>query len=115
MGLRYPDSSPDAKLRGTSKFMTRRDDLEGMVPHNNDVDTSDDTTHRFCRQRAGKPEHGAADCRSGSDNMPDLSDDVFDSSVDSSEGGREDKEVCEAFEGDMSSCREYISQPNQHP
>ena len=47
--------------------------------------------------------------------MPDLFDDVFDSSVDSSEGGRDDKEICEAFGGDMSSCREYISQPNQHP
>ena len=71
--------------------------------------------NRFCLQGAGKQEHGAANCRSGSDNMPDLSDDVFDSSVDSSEGGREDKEVCEAFGGDMSSCRECISQPNQHP
>ena len=95
--------------------MTRRDDKEAMVPHNNDGDTSDDTSHRFCLQRARKPEHGAADCRSGSDNMPDLSDDVFDSSVDSSEGGREEKEVRKAFWGDMSLCREYISQPNQHP
>ena len=41
--------------------------------------------------------------------------DLFDDVSDSSEGGREEKEVCEAFGGDMSSCREYISQPNQHP
>ena len=95
MGLSYLDSSPDAKLGGTSKFMTRRDDTEAMVPHNNNGDTSDDTSHRFCLQGAGKPEHGAADCRLGSDDMSD--------------------DVTEAFGGDMSSCREYISQPNQHP
>ena len=100
MGLSYPDSSPDAKLGGTSKFMTRRDNPEAMVPRNNDGDTSDDTSHRFCLQGAGKPEHGVADYRLGSD-MSDLFDDVSDSS----EGGREEKEVCEAFGGDMSSCR----------
>ena len=117
MGLSYPDSSPDAMLGGTSKFMTRRDNTEAMVPRNNDGDTSDSQTRLpvLHLQGARKPEHGAADCRSGSDNMPDLSDDVSDSSDDSSEGGREDKEICEAFGGDMSSCREYISQPNQHP
>ena len=88
-----------------------------MVPRNNDGDTSVSQTRLpvLHLQGARKPEHGAADCRSGSDNMPDLSDDVSDSSDDSSEGGREDKEICEAFGGDMSSCREYISQPNQHP
>ena len=47
--------------------------------------------------------------------ISNLSDDVSNSSSDPSEGDREEKEVCEAFGGDMSSSRECISQPNQHP
>ena len=46
MTLSYPDSSPDDKSGGTSKFMPRRDDLEAMVPRNNDGDTSDSQTRQ---------------------------------------------------------------------
>ena len=66
------------------------------------------------RQGAGKPEHGAADWRLSSD-ISDLSDDVSDSSDNPSEGDREEKEDCEVYGCAMSSCRECISQPNQHP
>ena len=98
MGLSNLDSSPDAKLGGTFKVITRRDNPEALAPRITDEATSDSQTSPpvLCLQRAGKAEHVVADCQSGSDNMPDLSD-ISDSSVDSSEGGRENKEVCEAF------------------
>ena len=114
MGLSNLDSSPDAKLGGTFKVITGRDSPEALAPRNTDGATSDSQTRPpvLRLQGAGKPEYGFADCRSGSD-MLDISDVVYDSSVDSSEGGREDKEVCKSFGGDMTSCSECMSQPNQ--
>ena len=84
MGLSDSDSSPDAKLGRTFQVITRRDNPGALAPYNTDEATSDSQTRPpvLCLQGARKPEHVVADCRSGSD-MPDLSDDVSDSSVDS--------------------------------
>ena len=85
MGLSNIDSSPDAKLGGTFKVITRRDNPEALAPRNTDEATSDSQTRPpvLCLQGARKPEHVVADYGSGSDNMPDLSDNVSDSSIDS--------------------------------
>ena len=85
MGVCHSDSNPDVALEGLSKFKRRRDYQEAMAPRSNVSNTSDnggdnETRPPVLRLRgAGKPEQDSEDCLSGSD-LPDLSDDVSESS-----------------------------------
>ena len=84
MGVCNSDSNLDVALEGLSKFKRRKDYQEAMVPRSNVSNTSDDGEDKDTRapvlrlRGAGKPEQDSEDCLSG--NLPDLSDNVSESS-----------------------------------
>ena len=85
MGVCHSDSNLEVALEGVSKFKRRRDYQEAMAPrsnvsHTNDGGRDNETRAPVLRLRgAGKPEQDSENYLSGSD-LPDLSDNVSESS-----------------------------------
>jgi hypothetical protein len=113
MKLSQHDCRLDAKLKGTSKFTSRRDYQVEMAPRGTSGATSardsdSQTRPPVLRLRvAGKPEHGESNCRSD-DDTSDLADGNSDSSDDESNDKYEDEENREEFESVMSLFLECI-------
>ena len=118
MGVCHSDSNLDVAEEGLSKFKRRMDYPEAMAPRSNVSNTNDDGGEKETRapvlrlRGAGKPERDSEDCLSGSV-LPDLSDNVSESSDEYSNDACEKEEGCDAFGSDMYSCLECISQPDQ--